>query len=67
MPQVEQGAAQCGVHDDDDDDDDHDDDDDDDDDDVCFSQGTIGCTPNRVPMVFVYLLCSLGILGDYIP
>ena len=31
----------------------HDDDDDDDDDDICFSQGTIGCTPNRVPMVFV--------------
>ena len=30
------------------------------------NQGTIGCTPNSVPMVFImYLLCSLGILGDY--
>ena len=28
-------------------------------------QGTIGCTPNSVPMV--YLLCSLGILGDFCP
>ena len=28
-------------------------------------QGTIGCTPNRVPMVFVVL--SLEILGDYDP
>ena len=26
-------------------------------------QGTIGCTPKSVPMVFSW--CSLGILGDY--
>ena len=26
------------------------------------NEGTIGCTPNSVPMVFSW--CSLGILGD---
>ena len=34
------------------------------------NQGTLGCTPNvRVPMVFIvfYLLCFLGIFGDYNP
>ncbi len=30
---------------------------------VC--QGTIGCTPNSVPMVFSW--CSLEIIGDYNP
>ncbi len=29
------------------------------------NQGTIGCTPNSVPMVF--LVFNLGILGDNLP
>ena len=28
-----------------------------------LSQGTVGCTPNNVPMVFIVF--NLGILGDY--
>ena len=30
-----------------------------------LNQGTIGCTPNSVPMVFIVF--NLGILGDYNP